>query len=54
MGQGTSIRLAEPNPFEDQIESFEQEVQEKYYTAIRNMQTVVLSDRFNRLIASIC
>ena len=50
MRQGTSIRLAEPNSFEGQIEYFEQEVREKYSSAIQNMQTVVLSDRFNRLI----
>ena len=50
MSQSTSIWLAEPNPFEDQIESFEQEVQEKYYAATQNLQTVVLSDRFNRLL----
>ena len=50
MSQSTSIWLAEPNPFEDQIESFEQEVQEKYYAATQNLQTVALSDRFNRLL----
>ena len=50
MRQSTSKRSAEPNTFEEQIESFEQEAQEKYYTAIQDMQTVALSDRFNRLL----
>ena len=50
MRQSTSKRSAEPNTFEEQIESFGQEAQEKHYTAIQNMQTVALSDRFNRLL----
>ncbi len=50
MRQSTNKRLAEPNTFEEQIESFEQEAHKKYYTAIQNMQTVALSDRFNRLL----
>lgn len=50
MRQSTSMRLAEPNSFEEQIESFEQEAQEKYDMAIQNMQTVALSDGFNRLL----
>jgi len=50
MRQSTSMRLAEPDTFGEQIESFEQEAQEKHYKAIRNMQTVALSDRFNRLL----
>ena len=50
MRQSTSMRLAEPNTFGEQIESFEQEAQEKYYTATENMQSVALSDGFNRLL----
>ena len=50
MRQSTSKQSAEPNTFEEQIESFEHEAQEKYYTAIQDMQTVALSDRFNRLL----
>ena len=50
MRQSTSKRSAEPNTFEEQIESFGQEAQEKHYMAIQNMQTVALSDRFNRLL----
>ena len=48
--QRTQMRLSEPNPIEDQIKSFEQEAQEKYYTAFQNMQAVALSDKFNRLL----
>ncbi len=50
MRQSTSKRSAEPTTFEEQLESFGQEAQEKHYTAIQNMQTVALSDRFNRLL----
>ena len=50
MRQSTNKRSAEPNTFEEQIRSFEQEAQEKHYTAIQNIQTVALSDRFNRLL----
>ncbi len=50
MRQSTNRRSAEPNTFEEQIESFGQEAQEKHYMAIQNMQTVALSDRFNRLL----
>lgn len=50
MIQSTSKRSAEPNTFEEQIESFEQEAHKKYYTAIQDMQTVALSNRFNRLL----
>ncbi|MBW2562775.1 MAG: hypothetical protein JRE29_01855 [Deltaproteobacteria bacterium] len=50
MRQSTNKRSAEPNTFEEQIESFEQEAHKKYYTAIENMQMAVLSDRFNRLL----
>jgi len=50
MRQSTNKRFAEPNTFEEQIESFEQETHKKYDTAIQNMQTVALSDRFNRLL----
>ncbi len=50
MRQSTSMRLAEPDSFEEQIESFEQEAQENYDMAIQNMQTVALSDGFNRLL----
>ncbi|MCP4366660.1 MAG: hypothetical protein GY797_00890 [Deltaproteobacteria bacterium] len=50
MRQSTSTRLAEPNTFGEQIELFEHEAQQKYYTAIQDIQTEVLSDRFNRLL----
>ncbi len=50
MRQSTSKPIAAPNLFEKKIESFEQEAQEKYYAAVQNIQTVALSDRFNRLL----
>ncbi len=50
MRQSTSKPLAAPNIFEEKTESFEQEAQEKYYAAVQNIQTVALSDRFNRLL----
>lgn len=50
MRQYTSKRSTEPNTFEEQIESFEQEAHKKYYAAIQNMQTAAPSDRFNRLL----
>jgi len=50
MRQSTSKRLAELNTFGEQIESFEQEAQEKYDMATENMQSVALSDGFNRLL----
>ena len=50
MRQGTSMRLSEPNQFEEQIESFEQVAQEKYSAAIQNMQPVALSNKFSRLL----
>ncbi len=50
MRRSISKPLAAPNTFEEQIESFEQDAQERYYTAIQSMQTVALSDRFNRLL----
>ena len=50
MRQSTSKRLAELNTFGEQIESFGQEAQEKYYMATENMQSVTLSDGFNRLL----
>ncbi len=50
MRQSMGKRLAEPNTFEERIESFEQEARKKHCTAIQNMQAVELSDRFNRLL----
>ncbi len=50
MRQRINKRFVEPNTFEEQIGSFEQEAQKKYYTAIQNMQTAALSDRFNQLL----
>ncbi len=50
MTQNTSKMLADPNSLEGQIELFEKEVQEKYYTAIQNMQMAMLTDRLNRLL----
>ncbi len=50
MRPSISKPLPAPNTFEQQIELFEQDAQEKHYATIQNMQTVGLSDRFNRLL----
>ena len=50
MRQSTGLQLAEPNLFEKQIESFQQQSQEKRCTAIQNIHAEALSGRFNRLL----
>jgi len=50
MGEQQNSHLTEPNAFEVETEIFERESREKYENAIGNMQTVVLSSRFNRLL----
>jgi hypothetical protein len=50
MGEQQHGQLTKPNAFEVETEIFERETREKYETAIGNMQTVVLSNRFNQLL----
>jgi len=44
------MQLSEPNPFEKKIASYEQDAQERYYSAFQKMQTVAPSGELNRLL----